>query len=181
MTKSPIATNTRDEGIHSATSTTPRHRHCTFTNLTSARKGTELLREERVWEGRRAIRQQRVGTEDDERMDRVLDHKGWQATKGGHYGTTENPPQRSRRLGIIPVETLIFSRMLQSSMHLVKGCAELLFMYPRTQPRTQATRHHAQDGQTVGVRWQTQPQQIDSNSSLIAITSLLISIISYCE
>jgi len=32
-----------------------------------------------------------VGTEDDERMDRVLGHKEWQATKGGHYGTTEKP------------------------------------------------------------------------------------------
>jgi len=63
--------------------------------------------------------------------------------------------------------------MLQSSMHLVKGCAELLFMYPQTQPRTQAMRHHAQYGQTVEVQWQTQPQEIDSNSSSIAITSLL--------
>jgi len=34
--------------------------------------------------------QQRMGMEDEKKMDRLLDHKeGWRATKGGHHGTTD--------------------------------------------------------------------------------------------
>ena len=54
-------------------------------------------------------------------------------------------------------------------------------MYLRTQRRTQAMRRNAHSGQSAESAVANTATTYDSNSSLIAITSLLIPIISYCE
>jgi len=112
----------------------------------------------------------------------------WTTKKGGEQqrvGTmaplTHTSSKRSRTLGTDPVKTF-FSTNSQNGRHLVKGCAKqycLCICGHIHRHRARGTCALQTDSRGRGGT--PHPQRIDSNISLIAITSLVMPIIIYCE